>query len=309
MYFPYFRGKQNELAAIRETAAILARSDITPIIEPVKSQLNPLRKTLDAIRDENGAAVVIMNPKVGDLAGDGRSITALLDTNYAAYPRISVGIMLTNWMTTADAIKLYAAHQAHFPVFIHAGFLDAQALAAALGSELPHSRHVFFEKTSAAHLQFFSAGHRVLLKDGLVKRKNADYPPVESFADIHLNFQRQGMNGFGDFLTVGDEFSETGGPAYAVAIHLTFIDPSRADEMMIYHFVSDRVDTPDDAAGKFGEALAKLVVKYRSGNSHLIHGRAMTEFLSLHARGHYPGLGVVKKLSMIHHIETYEHFL
>ena len=30
------------------------------------------------------------------------------------------------------------------------------------------------------------------------------------------------MDGFGDFLIVGDDYSDTGGPAYAVAIHLTF---------------------------------------------------------------------------------------
>ena len=309
MYFPYFRGKQNELAAIRETAAIMARSDITPIIEPVKSQLNPLKKALDAIVEENGAAIVIINPKVGDLAGNGGAITALLDESYLTDPRITAGILLTNWMTAADAIRLHIAHQAHFPVFIHVGFLDAQALATALGPALPHSRHVFFEKTSATHLQYFSAAHRVLIKDGHVKRKNAAYPPVEAFADIHLNFHLQGMNGFGDFLTVGDEFSETGGPAYAVAIHLTFIDPRRADEMMIYHFVSDRVDTPEDAPGKFGEALVKLVATYRAGNSNLVHGQAMAEFLSLHARSHYPGLGIAKRLSMIHHIETYAAYL
>jgi hypothetical protein len=31
------------------------------------------------------------------------------------------------------------------------------------------------------------------------------------------------MDGFGDFLIVGDDYSESGGPAYAIAIHLTFI--------------------------------------------------------------------------------------
>ena len=58
-------------------------------------------------------------------------------------------------------------------------------------------------------------------------------------------------------LVVGDEFSESGGPAYAIAIHLTFIDPDKENEMWIHHFLSERQDTPKDPAGKFAEALAK----------------------------------------------------
>lgn len=49
------------------------------------------------------------------------------------------------------------------------------------------------------------------------------------------------MNGFGDFLIVGDEFSESGGPAYAVAIHLTYINTKHEDEMYIYHLFRQHV--------------------------------------------------------------------
>jgi hypothetical protein len=36
---------------------------------------------------------------------------------------------------------------------------------------------------------------------------------------------------------------------------------------------------------------------------------AVKEFRDLHAKGHFPGLGYVKKLSMNHHIETLADFL
>ena len=39
------------------------------------------------------------------------------------------------------------------------------------------------------------------------------------------------MDGFGDFLIVGEDYSEAGGPACAVAIHLTFIDPDQNNSM------------------------------------------------------------------------------
>ena len=112
------------------------------------------------------------------------------------------------------------------------------------------------------------------------------------------------MTGFGDFLIAGDVYSESGGPAYAVAIHLTFIDPDKDDVMYVYHFISDTNDTPTDPAGKFAQALEKLIAKLDSDNSHILETEAIKEFRSLHAKGHFPGLGYIKKLSMKHHIET-----
>ena len=112
------------------------------------------------------------------------------------------------------------------------------------------------------------------------------------------------MNGFGDFLIVGDEFSESGGPAYAVAIHLTFIDSDKDDAMFIYHFKSKRQDTPTDPAGKFAEALDAMIKKLNEPGSKVFESAAVAEFRELHAEKHYPGLGYIKKLSMKHHIET-----
>ena len=112
------------------------------------------------------------------------------------------------------------------------------------------------------------------------------------------------MDGYGDFLTVGDNYSEGGGPAYAVAIHMTFIDPDQDDAMFIYHFKSDTNDVPTDPAGKFGEALNKLILELNYGDSHLMETSAVHEFRELHVRGHFPGLGYVKKLSIKHHLET-----
>ena len=117
------------------------------------------------------------------------------------------------------------------------------------------------------------------------------------------------MDGFGDFLIVGDDYSESGGPAYAVAIHLTFIDPDNDDVMYIYHFVSDTNDTPTDPAGKFAQALKKLINKLESERSNLYETSAIKEFRDLHAKEHFPGLGYVKKLSMKHHIETLAQYL
>ena len=77
-----------------------------------------------------------------------------------------------------------------------------------------------------------------------------------------------------------------------LAIHLTFIDPNAENQMFIYHFVSDSNATPTDPAGKFAEALAKLIAKLDEGNSHLFEGEAIREFRDLHVKGHFPGLAI-----------------
>jgi hypothetical protein len=116
------------------------------------------------------------------------------------------------------------------------------------------------------------------------------------------------MNGFGDFLIVGEEYSESGGPAYAVAVHMTFVDEEEDEDMHIFHFVSDRSSDPADPGGKFLEAVQKIRNEVDNYNR-LYQSRACEEFLDLLDRQHYPGLGYVKKLTMQHHLELLSDFL
>ncbi len=115
------------------------------------------------------------------------------------------------------------------------------------------------------------------------------------------------MDGFGDYLIVGDEYSESGGPAYAVAIHLTYL--GNDDDMFVYHFISDQTDSPTDPGGKFLEALKKLVKEINKPKSLIFKSRACQEYQDLYQKKHYPGLGTVKKLSMQHHIELIADFI
>lgn len=310
MYYPYFRGKQFELITIRETANLMAKVGFVPIIEPVKGTLTGLERTLTAICEAKGRAIVIVNPHHGDLAQDGISISSLLEKGFLDKEGVTAGILLKDGMTVEEGWKYYGQHLAHAPTFIHAGFVHGKALSDALGDDLPNTRHVFVEKhCGKLYRKHFKGSYRVLLGDGFERRRNADHPPVEKFSDIHVTYMEDDMDGFGDFLIVGDEYTEGGGPAYAVAIHLTFINPDDDDVMYIYHFVSNTNDTPTDPAGKFAQALTKLIVKLDSGTSNLFEGSAIKEFRELHAKGHFPGLGQVKKLSMRHHIETFADFL
>jgi hypothetical protein len=159
-------------------------------------------------------------------------------------------------MTVQQATTCYDTHKEHNPTIVHAGFTAPKAFAEHLGDGIATSRQVFVEENeNALYRKHFEGSTRVLVRDGFKRRRNADYPPIERFSELHVTYGELSMAGFGDFLIVGDSYSETGGPAYAVAIHLTFIDPDKDEVMFVYHFVSDKRDTPTDPAGKFGQAL------------------------------------------------------
>ncbi|MGU1064236.1 sce7725 family protein [Pseudomonas aeruginosa] len=308
MYYPYFRGKQFELISIRENAPLMAASNFAPIVEPVREALSGLDRAIKAVCEAKGKAIVIVNPYHGDHRENGAGITEFV-RGYIDNPSIGAGILLRQDMGIAEAMQLCERHHKHQLNFIHAGFTHGKELAHELGETLTTARHIFNEnfcpKTYRKH---FSGSERILLRDGFKRRRNRDYPPVELFSDLNVTFQDEGMNAFGDFSIVGDDYSESGGPAYAVAIHLTFIDPDQDDAMFIYHFVSTSQDTPTDPAGKFAEALDKLIDKLNSGTSNLYETNALQELRSLHSKGHFPGLGYLKKISLNHHIETVAKF-
>jgi hypothetical protein len=305
MYYPYFRGKQYDLITIKENAALLATNKFVPIIEPVKQALSGLVRAIEAINEAKGQLILIVNPINGDHSENSEAISDLLLNEFKDQSKIHAGVLLTEGMTVLDAVAIYKSHISRKIAFVHAGFSEGKLLGEHINETKLDCMHVFVEEQCGKlYRRHLSGRDRVLLRDGFNKRPNRAHPPTEFFSDLHLVYEEEGMNGFGDFLIVGDEFSETGGPAYAVAIHMTFIKHDKDDEMHIHHFKSDRFDTPADPAGKFAEALLKLNAEATKKNPDMLQTNAVKEFLDLHRRGHFPGLGYVKKLSMQHHLET-----
>ncbi len=311
MYCPYFRGKQYELIALRENASLIARSRFLPIIEPVKANLAQLNKAVDALVGEGAQAVVIVNPVCGDFSDAPEELDDFMQRKLESSELIRPGIKIINSSYEASTLALVDKFLESRPVLIHDGFTRAKHLAEGLKTRPGDFMHAFIDGNCTELYQLnFKDHQRVLIRDGFTRKVNRSYSEIESFSDLHLTFDSiKGLDGFGDFLIVGDDYQEEGGPAYAVAIHLTFIDPDQENTMMVYHFVSDRQDSPADPAGKFAEALEKLYAKAIKSGTPLLRTSAVEEFLSLRERGHFPGLGYVKKLSMQHHMELMANFL
>jgi hypothetical protein len=267
--------------------------------------LSGLEKALQSVVDANGRAIVIVNPHHGDLSDAGKPLTEMLKGTFLDKPNISVGILLKQDMKSKQAVEIYEEYAAHTPVLIHSGFSEAKILSEILGRQTKEQCHVFLEEfCGKLYQKHFKDAKRVLVRDGFHRMRGKDYEDVEPFSDLHATFEDERMEGFGDFLIVGDDYNETGGPAYTVVIHLTFLDPDQDNSMLIYHFKSDRQDTPTDPAGKFAEALNKMIKVLNQSKSKILETNAVKEFRKLHKEGHFPGLGYVKKLSMSHHIET-----
>jgi hypothetical protein len=305
MYFPYFRGKQYELVTIRECSPMLASARFTPILEPVKEDRRGLLKTVEAISEANASLVLVLNPKHGSIPDNPEFMERFVADELGNYPQVKFGALLFRDSDVTSLRGLLARHSTRSFFLVHAGFQDARALSEALSEVTNVDQHIFLEPhCGKLYAKNFRDTSRVLLRDGFKRKANRNYDDVEFFSDLHATYPDEGMAGFGDFLIVGDEYSETGGPAYAVAIHVTFIDPEKDDAMYVFHFKSDRQDSPTDPAGKFAEALEKLYGAVSAPNSKIYRTEAINEFLDLRQRRHFPGLGYVKKLSMKHHIET-----
>lgn len=300
-YFPYLRGKQFELLAIRESSEVIARNDFMPIIEPVRSATSGLGRVLSALDEAQGKCCVIINSQLGSAPSSGESLNFL--EGYRDSDRVVPAILFPSDLHDVVTQRIQEWGRV---VVVHRGMASREDVDSLL-AWLPDTQvHVFHDDhTSTLYRRRYYGKTRVLLNDGFLRvESNSRYPYSSPFSDLYLTYGDQGVEGFGDFLTVGDDYREGGGPAYAVALHITYIDAEQDYALAIRHFISDTNDTPTDPANKFAEALSKLAADVNGPNSEIPRTEAIEEFLALHSRGHFPGLGYVKKLSVKHHLEV-----
>ncbi|NQY35696.1 MAG: sce7725 family protein [Alteromonadaceae bacterium] len=310
MYYPYFRGKQNELILLRENSELISKSDIVPIIEPVKSNINPINKSLTSLIASNANFIVIINPRYGDFSHSNEELReGVFTEEMLRYKNLIIGYICDENTELAHLTSFLDDYQNQNIALIHYGYSNGKALSESIAPFNNVKVHVFIEEHAQKRYRrnFNNGIERVLIRDGFRKRSNREHPFKEHFSELHIMFEEEGMQGFGDFLINGDDYSESGGPAYAIAIHLTFLEPEDDDDMYIKHYVSDRNNSPADPGGKFLEALYKLVVDLDKDKK-MFHSNAVNEFKALKNRDHYPGLGSIKKLSMQHHIELLANF-
>lgn len=314
MYYPFIRGKQFELVMLREMAPRIAKWGFVPIIEPVKGNFPALKRAFETLIENKCRFILIANPSVGELKKDSSSLwDEIFDGSLQDYNRYSAGFGLTAESSLEMVSNFFAKHDDVSVAIIHCGFNDGKGLSSLIKEKFRKNKiteHIFVgPHSSTLYRRHFRSAKRVLIEDGFVTRKNREYPLSEPFSELYLTYAEMGCDAFGDYLIVGRDYREGGGPAYAIAIHLTYSDPSADNAIAIKHYISEQVDTPKDPAGKFFEALTKFANDVREPNSPIRKTQAVEEYLQLYEKQHFPGLGYVKKLSMQHHIELMAHLL
>jgi hypothetical protein len=306
MYLPFLRGKQFELLALRELIALpLNGSKISPIIEPVKNDLKSIETAIKALWQIQVPVNLIVNPEQGDLKKNYDPIFEAMDR------LLSLGFdnVIPTYLIGNEKDFVFFKASATANNYLNTGYslihLNQIASAAEL-KIIAGTSNLKFNIIHVNHLialrRGFPIGSLAFLSDPFIKQKrNVDYEDSEDeiYSSDCFFYVSEGFAAFADYLTIGSEYIEGGMLPYAVVIHLTYKD-QHSDNIRIKHFLSDNNMDASDTAGKFGEALNKLVAFIDAEN---IHTTAAELFRDYHHRGAFPGLGVIKKLSIMHHIE------
>lgn len=314
MYFPYLRGRQYELLALRELATNNLLGDhITPIIEPVK--LSPtLVNTMDDFIKVGHPVAIIRNPAVGTFMSDWMDTQS--ETKEAGYKQrftnqyknrtvLKSLIMQRNAKSLLEYWEQQGINKEDLLVIsTNRDYLNLYE--SAFGTTIP--RYVLIPDESVFRRKV--RHHKVLLDDKFEKQdRNADYQDIddEFFSDDHLYYTEDGFIGFSDYSVVGNEYLEAGFAPYAVAIHIVYF--ATDGSLRIRHFVSDSNEDITNPALKFYEAVSKLAVWYNSDPHPVELTTGLKIFLQHYEQQSYPGLGTVKKLSIMHHLELMGKYL
>lgn len=313
MYYPYLRGKQYEYLALRAISEELApaqRANIRPVIEPVKRAAGNDAATVNALSAMLECGVVfayILNPQEGDfekgheiyfpdavrdvLTGKGTWIPAFLLKGDAGWLEKEAERLIDTYQLS----NLLLVLPKNEDVSKWDGMLarsEAETIVCCDADSRPTLRRI---------RQF---GKAVVRLDDCfqTEQRNKDFRGKEDqrFNDNVAYYQQEHFAGFGDYTTLPGSYVKGGMLPWVVAIHMTY--NKNEEEVWIHHFLSETNDNgTENIQGKFREAAEQVRTFFEQS-----HPDDMTPAVDkLHRYvldGHYPGLGILKKLSIEHHI-------
>lgn len=299
MYYPYLRAKQYEMLALRDFIQYNSGDcAIMPILEPVKTTFNSLRLLLEAYKRVDKKVGIVLNPEVGDLVGKKEIIESELDNFRDCFQ--PVFIVNSNNIPKISEYLSEGYYQDVVLLIAHSITGTGENL-----QELANSTYVstiiIKEPQRAIKRALRKLSKKiVVLYDLFTKQeKNVDYLDVgeEFYTEEYWYYQDEHFDGISDYTVLPSLYIEGGRLPYAVAIHLTYV---KADKVNIRHFVSDSNDDTSNIQGKFAEA-AKKAIEFCQTNKIASHG--IDQLVNSYNEQHYPGLGSLKKISILHHLE------
>ena len=314
MYTPFVRGKKFELLGLKEITENTLHPNkhkVSPIIEPVKLSTT-LSNTLKEFEKFDINFTLIINPTEGDLKGIGNVnlILEAINNIIPSYSNYQLGIINTAGIDHHKIIDYITKNSlTDIPItFIHNLLDDSIVQKSDLYPNTIKYNIINQEYVNPRFKNNFEKNTRILFGDHFqAQDTNREYLHVEEsgFSDDYKFYEEDGCVGFGDFGTVGSTYSDKGFLPYAVAIHLSYLNKD-VKLIKVRHFTSDSNEDQHDTPNKYNEAINKLVPWIEENIDKQDYTKAIEQFLDLFYRDiapHYPGLGTLKKISLINHIE------
>lgn len=298
MYYPYLRGRQFELIALREYALIRGENNnVTPIIEPVKKTFNSLKLAIPKFIEGDMKFALILNPQVGEIK-DFKIIATELKEQLADTSKWIPAFIVTN---NIDAINTEIENNNYNEVMIICS--DRADTSSAKFLEFISDKRIKYvvSKENRTLKRKLKGKDVIRLDDSFNSQKrNKDFLSIseEKFTEEHLFYEEDNYAGFSDYTVLISDFIEGGGAPYAVAIHLTYQKDS--EEIWIRHFTSISNDDIANIQGKFAEAVRKAV---NFIDTEPLDTEATKELKKYYDEEKYPGLGMVKKIAIKNHLE------
>lgn len=309
MYYPFLRARQFELIAIRELAfERVLQENVMPVLEPVKESISSLNLANSALLDCGQKAYLVLNPLVGEFPGDNEYFSAYLSSLDS-----SSFLPAFHYTNNAEFISnLIAKYKLKNVMLIcYLNFTDDSALRQ-LCADSSISHLMVLEPQRNRSLDRFIKGLNkiyIRLNDLFEKQeKNADFLdiPAHKFSEEHLYYKEDGYQGFSDFTVLPSEYVDGGSTPRAVVIHLTYINIQEENQIWIRHFTSETNDSIANVQGKFAEAAAKAIEFCKA---YPLENSAIQELREYYDERRYPGLGIVKKISIKNHLLVVNSFL
>ncbi len=318
MYYPYLRGKQEELLALQELINEgLLSAKLVPVIEPVVLS-STLVKTLKMFIEKKRDVIVVKNPLIGHFDDDMsiNTIDASLDDKEKARIAKKIAkqeqfrkLMTSSYMKIALIYK-DEIEENYSEMISDSSLKDYTIILSNEGdfvsfckkylSELERINYCFVPT-----IEYKENNEKaVLFRDRFVRRSsNSEYtkPPVdEFFSRDHIIINEYSYQGFSDYSIIGSQYDDSGFAPYAIALHIAYLE-KETNIIRIRHFTSNSNLTNKNQALKFSEAVAKLQEWFNEHNEFKTLG--LDKILGNYREGNYPGLGSLKRFSIMHHLE------
>lgn len=308
MYYPYLRGRQFELLALRNfSETITGESKIFPIIEPVRINRNSLKKAATTMTEKDISYGIILNPEYGDCEGEIIDFFNEVDFPGASQwsPTFIIGKQSIDEITSTIYENVY---QNVILILPRGASVDEDHFAQLIADSAISKVITDPSRRKIARVTRNNGKELIELDDKFIAQPtNQAYTSIdeELFSEEFFYFREDNFAGFSDYTVLPNEFREGGTLPKVVVIHLTY--QKTEDQIFIKHFCSDsNQEDRSNIQGKFAEAANKAITFFDSIN---YNSPALVNLRENLRNGTFPGLGVLKKISILHHLDLVQRLL